>query len=353
MNDEIYTTRDTANSAVMIHTGALGDFVMSLRIVSALRANGAQHVAVLGRPGIASIAMHGGGVDEVIDIETGGFHALFSADVPLSGRVIEALGHRDLAVNTLFDRGDLVATRLREAGIRRVIDVQTVPRADWTGHISEQWLADLRKAGLSKPPTGIRIAPTDEHRTMARRWLDAQLGADRGPTTTVLAPGSGSLRKCWGIGRFTKLAKRLQGIRRKVVILLGPVERDLFGDADVESLRAVGPILQDPSLSMAAALIAEARLFVGNDSGITHLAAAVGTPTVAVFGPTNAITWRPMGPRVAVATAGRSGTWPEVDSVVDAARYLADESRCWNCGDDVTTLYSDSGTGGMTQHVDG
>ena len=63
--------------------------------------------------------------------------------------------------------------------------------------------------------------------------------------------------------------------------------------------------------------LARARLYIGNDSGITHLAAAVGTPVVAVFGPTDPAVWGPRGDHVRVVH--RAGGWPSVDEVLAAA----------------------------------
>ncbi len=350
MNKEKQKTVASVGSALLIHAGALGDFVMSLRIVSSLRAHGARHIAVLGRPGVASIAMPGGCVDEVIDIETGGFHALFSADLPLPARAQETLRRQDLVVNTLCDRGRTAAARLRAAGVRRVIEIETSPRPDWTGHVSEQWLTDLRVAGLTEAPAEVRIIPDDEHRKGARRFLNAQLGGDVGQKA-VLAPGSGSLRKCWGIDSFVSLSRRLQALGYHTVFLLGPVEQEMFRDEQVARLEENAPVLRGLALSMTAGVLAEARVFVGNDSGVAHLAAALGTPTVAVFGPTNPKTWRPWGPRVAVAAGPRPGDWPKIESVLEAVRQVVDPATAGNCDTAVGCLYSEPNLGGMTRHV--
>ncbi len=69
-------------------------------------------------------------------------------------------------------------------------------------------------------------------------------------------------------------------------------------------------------LAEAGAVLSECALYVGNDSGITHLAAGLGVPTVAVFGPTDPAVWRPLGPRVRVV---RGRPWPTVEEVRGAA----------------------------------
>jgi lipopolysaccharide heptosyltransferase III len=102
----------------------------------------------------------------------------------------------------------------------------------------------------------------------------------------VIHPFSGSPRKCWPLDRFQALA-RLMEPHMPVRWCVGPEEplADAVRIADLYEL---------------ACWLATARVYVGNDSGITHLAAAVGTPVVALFGPTDPRIWAPRGPQVRV-----------------------------------------------------
>ena len=81
-------------------------------------------------------------------------------------------------------------------------------------------------------------------------------------------------------------------------------------------------------LEAVAGLIACADLYIGNDSGLTHMAAALGAPTVAVFGPTDPGTWRPLGRVVRVlrgaASPDNPARWPGVDEVLEAVLASAD-----------------------------
>lgn len=72
--------------------------------------------------------------------------------------------------------------------------------------------------------------------------------------------------------------------------------------------------------------LAAARLYLGNDSGVSHLAAAVGCPTVAVFGPTEPRVWAPRGARVKVL---KGDPWPHVAPVMDAVRLLGFPPPTW------------------------
>jgi heptosyltransferase III len=105
----------------------------------------------------------------------------------------------------------------------------------------------------------------------------------------VIHPFSGSRKKCWPLERFQDLARRLAG-RMPVAWCAGP-EDDLPSAVRFADLYEL------------ACWLASARIYIGNDSGPTHLAAAVGTPVVALFGPSDPAVWAPRGPRVALAAA--------------------------------------------------
>jgi heptosyltransferase-3 len=119
----------------------------------------------------------------------------------------------------------------------------------------------------------------------------------------VIHPFSGSARKNWPMNRFRELAARLA---LPVRWCAGP-EEVLDSAVRFENLYELGRWL------------ASARVYIGNDSGITHLAAAVGTPVVAIFGPTDPALWAPRGERVTVLSGG-SLEKTAVNDVVDAAQ---------------------------------
>jgi ADP-heptose:LPS heptosyltransferase len=121
-----------------------------------------------------------------------------------------------------------------------------------------------------------------------------------------LHPGAGSRRKRWPADRFAALADRCATLGYAIAATCGPADEEAVArlQASVRSARV--RILAGLGLEELAAILAGARLFVGNDSGITHLAALVGTPTVAIFGPFDPAYWAPLGPRVAVVDGGAS-----------------------------------------------
>ncbi len=301
--------------ALLIHGGAVGDFVMALRVVAALRKAGARHVAILGRPHITAVAGPPEGGDAIMDLEVGGFHALFSADLPLPQRVVAQLAPFDLAVDMLGGSAGTTRKRLIEAGIGQVVNIDPRPRPDRRRHVTDQWLADLSAAGIEAavgPPT-IHLDKTTLHQ--GRRRLAAATANSEQPLA-ILHPGSGSPEKCWPLPGFIELAGALQDVGWRAVFLLGPVERELLNAKETADLRAVAAILSGESLPATAALIASTQLFVGNDSGMSHLAAALGIKTMAVFGPTDPVIWRPLGEDVSVIQGPAAGRWPSVEDVL-------------------------------------
>ena len=125
----------------------------------------------------------------------------------------------------------------------------------------------------------------------------------------VIHPFSGSASKNWPLNRFRELAARLT---LPVRWCAGPQEQ--LDDA-----------VRFENLYELACWLASARVYIGNDSGITHLAAAVGTPVVAVFGPTDPVVWAPRGERVRVVANGGSLEEIKADDVLEAARQVRAE----------------------------
>jgi ADP-heptose:LPS heptosyltransferase len=115
----------------------------------------------------------------------------------------------------------------------------------------------------------------------------------------LLHPGAGALWKRWPAGRFAAVGEKLRERGYEVALIEGPADRDA-----VERCQAAAqspfPVLRDRSLPELAHALRSAALFVGNDSGVTHLAAAAGVPTLALFGPTDPDTWAPRGNQVRV-----------------------------------------------------
>src|SRR5262245_35696789 len=161
--------------------------------------------------------------------------------------------------------------------------------------VNARWLV-ARAAGRSEPvsarPSGIRVIPPPEADAAAVRVL----GARRGPFIGVHASG-GRESKQWHLDRFAGVARQLADSRHATIVLTGtPADRPLV-DAVRRGLDGVPVIDASGALDLPAlgALLARLDLFITSDTGPMHLAAAVGTPLVALFGPSNPIRYGPLG----------------------------------------------------------
>jgi heptosyltransferase-2 len=138
-----------------------------------------------------------------------------------------------------------------------------------------------------------------------------------------LHPGSGSFRKNWPVEQFALLADRVRSsMPAQPLFILG--EADAAAARALPRLAPAVPVLANRTLKEVASVLAASRGYVGNDSGITHLAAALGVPVVALFGPTDAAMWGPRGANV-VILRGREPTSEalaaiEPDAVLEALR---------------------------------
>lgn len=173
------------------------------------------------------------------------------------------------------------------------------PRGDL--HLSEEYLALAHPCGSSPPRVSRALAPlaiAAPHREEAIERLRACGLGDR--PYAIVAPGAyyGPAKR-WSPGRFVQVARSLRA--RGLAVLLGGEARDREVTAAVASaVPEAIDLAGRTSLGEAAGLAARAHVVLSNDSGFAHLAAAVGAPTVVIFGSTSSAWTAPLGPRVRV-----------------------------------------------------
>jgi ADP-heptose:LPS heptosyltransferase len=163
-------------------------------------------------------------------------------------------------------------------------------------HQSEYYLACIGDRPLEIGKVEIALKP-EAVAWSERYWQEHFL---KGKPVMALAPGSGALEKNWPDAGFRAVAdwwcRRTCGA---VVVILGPVEEER---GDYTALRQGAVIARSLNLGKLAALLARCDLYVGNDSGVSHLAAALGVVTAVLFGPSNPARWAPRGKNVTVVT---------------------------------------------------
>ena len=153
------------------------------------------------------------------------------------------------------------------------------------------------------------LFPTDQDRQAAHQALEqAGIGGTPGLLPWAIHPGSGGRSKNWPLENFLNLAEQLQAQQRwQPFFILGPVEEEV-SPGTAESIRARGfPLVRHLPLNVLAGLLELSAGYLGNDSGVTHLAAALNLPTFALFGPTDPGLWGPVGKRVVILRSKDSG----------------------------------------------
>jgi len=304
------TASQRGERGLLIHGGALGDFVLTLRVIAALRTV-TPRITVAARSELARSLVGTNGIAEFVDLETSGFHSLF-AESAAWRRVPKFLKSTfSFAINML--PAEHVSGNLRRIGISKVIDLDPRPNDGDFRHISDQWLAALVPHGLNPNPSTSFIQPSRIELRHARKAL-RKLAHDDSKPIGLIHPGSGGKRKCWPL--MMDLAHRIRDEGMNAVCLLGPVEIDTMPSDEQAAWADEFPIITS-SVDGLAPLLSSADFVVGNDSGISHLAAAVGTHALAVFGPTDPRVWRPLGSRSAIVTPPDGEDWPSVESVLE------------------------------------
>jgi heptosyltransferase-3 len=290
---------------VVVFPGALGDFLLALPALRALRARhlGAELTLVLNDwlRGLASVA---GVADRVVALDRAEAAGLFAGDVLPSWLA----GHP--TVYTWLGAAD-EALRTRLARAARRVHALHVERGAGRVHAAAAY---ARAVGAPTTPRALREAAAFDPPPSSR--ADALLAGLDGPVLAV-HPGAGARAKRWDAAGFVQVAHWWRSARGAVVVVAGPAEA---GEAPVVP---GAPDVRDWSLTDLAAVLGRVVLYLGADSGVSHLAGAVGAPSVVLFGPTEARRWRPLGRRVTVLEARAHGPEGIPLAALPAARVIA------------------------------
>jgi hypothetical protein len=292
-----------ANAVVVLFAGALGDFLLALPAIRHLRAHhrGAPFVLAVRAP-LAWVAGHAGVADAVAVLDDRAMAEF------LGGGPAPAWWPADARLRSWFGGDDpVLRDRLRASA--QGVEFHRVVRGDGTVHAAHEY---ARAVGWA--------AAWDDLVAAAALGAPATRGAS-GTRLLVVHRGAGAPAKRWQESGFARLAAWWHASGGEVVEILGPAEHGL------EPLAGVRVLREQPLAAVAEALRA-ADAYVGNDSGPSHLAGALGTPGVVLFGPTDPARWRPLSPRLRVLRAAPAsrladGLWdPPAEAVVDCLAAL-------------------------------
>ncbi len=302
---------------LLLHSGALGDTVLAAHIGMCFKAAlRAESLCMVARSGILPWLKRRRLIDEAILQDDSPLVALYKATSTDPGAQ-EFLRRFDFVVSLLGNPAAEASVRLRSLTSSPCICLD--PRATQETlengtHITEQWRADLAAQGLSldreargllddRPVPDSEAVARDAESTERIRLRTAASAYSR---ILLCHPGSGGLAKCCPLGSLDELIGHARGAGFHPAWMIGPDEVERSGSEYVKRLENVAPVLYEENVSDAAQLVDSADAYIGNDAGMTHVAALAGVPTIALFGPTDPRVWRPIGVNVGVVRFPRA-----------------------------------------------
>jgi heptosyltransferase-2 len=314
------------NRILVIRGGAIGDFILSLPALKALReAYPDAHIEILGYKHIAVLAQNRFYAQAVRSIEYAALSSFFARNSELPEELANYFASFDLIISYLYDPDQIFESNLRRCGVENLLRgpakiVETV------GHAARQLARPIEKLGISVVDLAPKIFPSVEDRQFAQEFL-------RTLSRPIVAihPGSGSEQKNWPLENWIALFSRsgdlarCLGERSSLIVISGEADNAQITQLEREWDHDVRFAKNLPLPHLVAVL--EHSIFVGHDSGISHLAAAAGANCVLLFGPTDPNIWAPRNRNVQVLRA-QSGRLNDVAiapvaAAVDAAMSAA------------------------------
>jgi heptosyltransferase-3 len=281
-------------SILVLRPGAIGDALLTFPVLKALRERyDGVRITLASNAQVIPLAQAFGVAEQTFDFQDIKWSELFSSNGIRTSSMRDLLAQTDLAICWMRDPDGIIEHNVKTSGVKQSIIAPGRPSAGEHLHIVD-YLA--RTIGL--PDLGTKL--------FAPNWRQPE----GSPSTSIanrfvaIHPGSGAAEKCWPTARFAAVIRRLWEQNRPALVLAGPADSERVDDLVQQLSLPPNPemfklLTQAPLLEVAQHL-QQCRCYLGNDSGITHLAAMLGVPTVAIFGPTDPKIWRPVGPFVKV-----------------------------------------------------
>ena len=300
---------------LVIRGGAIGDFILTLPAITALRNQfPGVHLEVLGYPHIAQLAGAAGLVDRVQSIEARALAGFFARHGTLDPDLVDYFSEFDLIISYLFDPDGIFRTNVSLCSTAQFIAAPHRPNEQENVHATKVYLRPLERLAIFDADDVPRLSFA---------------GSSATPNRIALHPGSGSERKNWPEENWAELLQYLLQQTALSLLLVG-------GEAEGERLQrlaaALPPtrvkVVQSLPLADLARLLQGCTAFVGHDSGISHLAAALGLPGLILWGDTAEHVWRPPQAGVVLVKGERGLKSVSLGQVVEGLGRLLHGAKC-------------------------
>ena len=309
---------------LVYHDGGLGDTLLSVPCLHFLRRD-SEHIHLVGRGDVCRFLKQAGVVQDASSSDHALFASLHSAVDP---RLQTFLGRFDQAF--VFTTQDQSVTA---AAIGRIIPririIRTIPPKNTIIQAARYRLAQLdpEERGLIDR---ARLDVPGESKT-ATRAMVSKAGYDQSMRLMALHPGSGGRMKCWPLERYFDVIERIQAAANVFVVMFTGEAEDEVTRKSVDAFTRTSRNrfhATNLDLLTGASLLTLSRLYIGNDSGFSHLAGLIGCPSVVLYGPTDPGIWKPLGPYVNILSTKSFGPISEIttDEVINIIESVSGKS---------------------------
>jgi ADP-heptose:LPS heptosyltransferase len=269
---------------LVVRGGAIGDFILTLPALAALRKQFPQTgLEVLGYPHIASLAKLAGYANEIRSIDARPLAGFFARQGDLDKGLCAYFASFNIIISYLYDPDEIFRDNIARCSKAQFIIGSHRPNESENVHATEVFLKPLERLAIfgADPVPQVKLA-----------------GSRRTGRLLAVHPGSGSERKNWPEEHWQELLQRIVSETNWRVLLVG-------GEAEETRLQGLSSLVPVERLNIAvcqplpelATRLAGSDVFIGHDSGITHLAAAVGLSGITLWGETNPSVWQPRSAR--------------------------------------------------------
>jgi heptosyltransferase-3 len=290
------------NRILVIRGGAIGDFLLTLPALKLLRDEfPSAHLEILGYKHIIALVENRGYADSVRSIDYAPLASFFSRDGELPAELAQYFRSFQQIISYLFDPDEIFASNLKRCGVKNLIKAS--PQINDGEHAARQLARPLEQLGLFLEDAAAMLYPNKEDRMFAKKFLERSARP-----LLALHPGSGGERKNWALENWRELGDWLVDSMQPSTLLVVIGEADESRAQQLKESWAKRPVCfaQNLPLPQVAAVLEQCAVFIGHDSGISHLAAAVGTPSLLLFGPTDPEIWAPANKRVKTIRAPKN-----------------------------------------------
>ena len=302
---------------LVIHPGALGDVLLARPALALCRQRFPLHeLSLIATEAIGRVLLNAGEIDRLFTLERNHLGLLCAGRQFLGWEFQSWLADCVRVIGWLGDEGGQIRRTLREGGVKEIVMQSPSSEQLQSVHQAARFLETLgAEAGTEPLPHRLHLTPFI-------LGLGAELLKNAGLAgqTHLVAVhiGSGSRHKCLAPAVLASVVAALTDEGQTPFLLSGPADQACL-EAVLQQIRRPVPVIEGAELAAVAGLLSTVQLFVGHDSGVSHLAAAVGVPTVVCFGPTDPKRWRPLGSnvRTVVGPSCVCTAWSEVQGCVE------------------------------------